>query len=509
MCQSEWGIPLTQIELKRESHAEMKPDSRAAADSPGLRGVFRLIAILWLSLPFLLDLKFGSPAPGKRKLRAVRLRRLLVRLGPTFIKIGQALANRPDLVPYEYLKELEQLQDNVPAFANFRARRILKRALAGKKLKPEFVFSTIGKSPIAAASLGQVYEARLWNGDRVAIKIQRPGAEKKIERDVAALRMVAGFAESRKDIGLGINWTDTVNEFAAMIRLELDFDHERRNGERFRENFKGWHEIHVPRFYPEYSDRHVLVMEFVDGMKPASGREIRAQGGDPQKALQIIVKSYLKQLIEDGFFHADPHPGNLRILRDGRVAFFDFGMAGQLEPDKRALFLDLLMVISEKDIEGIVRILADLGFLRTGHEFAEFQPAIEQVFHHYLDRTDRGSIRFHEIVYALSEIVYRYPFTIPTHFTYILRALLTLEGLGMQLFASFSFFKFARPYALEMFFASEAKFMLGQLARRIRGESDYSWDRVKQFSRMFMNYVSNKSLLDWSKITKDDKPALE
>lgn len=145
---------------------------------------------------------------------------------------------------------------------------------------------------------------------------------------------MAGFAEKRKELGLGINWTDTVNEFAGMIRLELDFENELRNGERFRENFRGWKEIHVPRFYPEYSNRQVLVMEFVDGLKPASAREIRAGGGDPQKALQIIVKSYLKQLIEDGFFHADPHPGNLRILRDGRVAFFDFGMAGELLEEK-------------------------------------------------------------------------------------------------------------------------------------------------------------------------------
>lgn len=472
-------------------------------EKAGLRGVLRLVVILALALPFLLQIRFGANTSTARRLRAVKLRRLLVRLGPTFIKIGQALANRPDLVPYEYLKELERLQDDVPAFAGFRARRILRNTLASRKLKPEFVFSSISKHPVAAASLGQVYDARLWNGDRVAIKIQRPGAQKRIERDIAALLLVAGFAEKRKELGLGINWTDTVHEFAGMIRLELDFEHELRNAERFRENFRGWREIHVPRFYPEYSDRTVLVMEFVDGLKPASAREIRAGGGQPDKALQIIVKSYLKQLIEDGFFHADPHPGNLRILRDGRVAFFDFGMAGELLEDKRALFLDLLIMISEKDIEGIVRILADLGFLRTGHEFSEFQPAIEQVFHHYLDRTDRGSIRFHEIVYALSEIVYKYPFTIPTHFTYILRALLTLEGLGMQLFASFSFFKFARPYALEMFFASEAKFMLKQLGRRLRGDTGYSWDRARQFSRMFMNYVSNKSLLDWSKVKKD------
>lgn len=466
-----------------------------------MRGFIRLCGIAMLALPFLLSLRFGGETRGSRQIRAVRLRRLLVRLGPTFIKIGQALANRPDLVPYEYLKELESLQDRVPAFSNRKARSLIRSALAEKNLKPEFVFSELARFPVASASLGQVYEARLWNGSRVAVKVQRPNAPQVIERDIEALRIAARFAEKRKRVGLGINWTDTVNEFAVMIRHELDFDHERANAERFRENFKGWKEIHVPRFYPEYSNRRVLVMEFIDGLKPASAREIRAGGGNPEQALRIIVKSYLKQLIEDGFFHADPHPGNLRILTDGRVAFFDFGMAGELLEDKRALFLDLLIMISEKDIEGIVRILADLGFLRSGHEFSEFQPAIEQVFHHYLDQTDRSSIRFHEIVYALSEIVYRYPFTIPTHFTYILRALLTLEGLGMQLFSSFSFFKFARPYALEMFFASEAKFMLGQIVKKLRGDSSYSWERAKQFSRMFMNYVSNKNLLDWSKIT--------
>ncbi|MCE9599859.1 MAG: AarF/ABC1/UbiB kinase family protein [Spirochaetia bacterium] len=465
-----------------------------------MAGYIRLIGILFRSFPLIIQFRFHGPLldARSRQQRAERVRKLLVALGPTFIKIGQALANRPDLVPYEYLKEFEKLLDSVPPFWSPRARWMVRRALSSKNIRFNDAFKEFPKRPIASASLGQVYDCRLQNGERVAVKVQRPGMRRLIQRDIAALMIVARYAEKRKDIGLGLNWTDTVREFSVMISEELDFERERANGELFAENFKKWKDIHVPRFYPEYSTRTVLVMEFIDGKKLTDVSTIRSSGQDPLLAMEIVIRSYLKQLIEDGFYHADPHPGNLRYLTDGRVAFFDFGMAGKLEPEKRSLFLDLLIHVAEKDVENIVKDLAELGFLRSGHAFAEFQPAVEAVFHRYLDSTDRSSIRFHEIVYALSEVVYRYPFTIPTHFTYILRALLTLEGLGMSITPAFSFFRFAKPYAAEMFFLTEAKFMAKKIFDVIfkAPDSRYSWERMKKFSRMVMNYITDKSILD-------------
>ncbi len=483
------------------------------------RGYVRLAAILIRSAPYAVDIALEKASAKKKPgikakflrgvdsvLRALypdavlkrpqRLLHLLISLGPTFIKIGQALANRPDLVPLEYMHELEKLQDRVPAFATWRAKRILKRELKRKKADMS-IFAFFPSKSIAAGSLGQVYDCTLFDGSRVAVKVQRPGIDKKIALDIEALRIVARYAANR-DIGMGVNWDDVVEEFADTIRKELDFEREHENAERFRENFKAWRDIYVPVFRPEYCTKKILIMEFIDGLKLNDIEGLRKTDQDPMDGVRIVTRSYLKQLIQDGFFHADPHPGNLRLLPDGRVAFFDFGMAGSIDEEQKALVLDLLIHVAEQDIPGIVQDLASLGFLRTGHDFSTFQPAIEEVFRHYLGQTERDRIQLHEIVYAMSEIVYRYPFTIPTRFTYILRALLTLEGIGLSITPAFSFFRFARAYALDYFFLSQMGILAKKLLRGLLGGADLKegWDKTKKFSKMLWNYVTNKNVLN-------------
>ncbi|HMX55892.1 MAG TPA: lipopolysaccharide core heptose(II) kinase RfaY [Leptospiraceae bacterium] len=483
-------------------------------------GFLRLTGILLRSAPFALDVVMEksrqNPRPGfiQACLRSMdglfralfpdasaarphRLLRLLIQLGPTFIKIGQAMANRPDLVPLSYMHELESLQDRVPPFATWRAKRILRKELK-RKGKTLSVFTVFPKTSIAAGSLGQVYECFLDDGTRVAVKIQRPGIDKKIARDIEALRILARYAASHTGIGMGVNWDDVVEEFADTIRMELDFGREMENAEKFRDNFKAWKDIYVPIFYPEYCTKKVLVMEFIDGLKLNDLPALSAADKDPMDGVRIVTRSYLKQLIQDGFFHADPHPGNLRLLEDGRVAFFDFGMAGSIDDEQKSMVLDLLIHVAEQDIHAIVQDLANLGFLRTGHDFSAFQPAIEEVFRHYLGETERDRIQIHEIVYAMSEIVYRYPFTIPTRFTYILRALLTLEGIGLSITPAFSFFRFARAYALDYFFLSQMGILAKKLLRGLIGSADLKdgWDKTKKFSRMLWNYVTNKNVLN-------------
>jgi predicted unusual protein kinase regulating ubiquinone biosynthesis (AarF/ABC1/UbiB family) len=250
------------------------------------------------------------------------------------------------------MHELESLQDRVPPFATWRAKRILKKELK-RKGKTLSVFTVFPKTSIAAGSLGQVYECFLDDGTRVAVKIQRPGIDKKIARDIEALRILARYAASHTGIGMGVNWDDVVEEFADTIRMELDFGREMENAEKFRDNFKAWKDIYVPIFYPEYCTKKVLVMEFIDGLKLNDLPALSAADKDPMDGVRIVTRSYLKQLIQDGFFHADPHPGNLRLLEDGRVAFFDFGMAGSIDDEQKSMVLDLLIHVAEQDIHAI------------------------------------------------------------------------------------------------------------------------------------------------------------
>ena len=297
-----------------------------------IRGFFRLIVISFVFLPFLSDiwadrfLAKDAGEPGFRnkifrffarrivkkrvlhgidliKKRAVRLREILIKLGPAFIKIGQAMATRPDLVPVPYLKELEKLQDDVPPFSNRRARKIIEKDL---KTKIKVIFPEMEESPVAAASLGQVYRARLREGTWVAVKVQRPGIARLLRKDFAALRILAGFAEKRKAIGLGINWTDAVNDFYVMISQEMNYRQEVENARTFRKNFASWKDIHVPRIYSEYSGNRTITMEFIDGIKLNDREGLTAQGVEPMEAIEIVTRSYLKQLIEDGFFSRGP-----------------------------------------------------------------------------------------------------------------------------------------------------------------------------------------------------------
>ncbi len=484
-----------------------------------LRGLVRLIVIILGFMPLALDLwtdrvlassrtggfknraklffarriarKRPADIQDEQKRRAVALRLTLIKLGPTFIKVGQALSTRPDLVPVAYLMELEKLQDQVPPFSNRRAMRTIQKDL---KKKLSTVFPEIESSPIASASLGQVYRARLPEGTWVAVKVQRPGLQRLLRKDFSALRLLARFAERRRDIGFGINWTDAVEDFASMLSMEIDYRREVKNAEMFRKNFAGWRSVHVPRIYNDLCGGKTITMEFIEGVKLNDVEGLRAMKVDPMEVVERMTRCYLKQLIEDGFFHADPHPGNLRLMQDQRLAFFDFGMVGRLEMNQRSRFLDVLIHIAERDIHGIAQDLSLLGFLRPGRNAVEFQPAVEEILNRYLGKKP-GRIRFHEIVYALSEIIYKYPFTIPFQFTFILRALLTLEGIGIRFDEEFSFFKAIKPHALEFLFFREAK----DVVRRIFSvftQDDveaFSWERTKKLAGMFYRQV-RKSL---------------
>lgn len=408
----------------------------------------------------------------------------LIKLGPTFIKIGQALGTRADLLPLAYIKELEKLQDKVPPFPTSEAFARLEKEL-GKTIQE--CYAEIDAEPIAAASLGQVYRARLHNGIEVAVKIQRPNLREKIESDIAILEYLARFANRFPELNENADWEGMLREFDETIHEEIDYVQEARNADRFRESFKDWRVIRVPKIYWTHTSKHIITMDFIRGTKVIDLEELKARGISPVKVNRLMVKSYLKQLLEDGFFHADPHPGNLLVMDSGHLAFFDFGMTGKITSHLQSKMIDAFFHVVAKDVEGIAQDLIELNFLKPGVDPETVRPIVESLFRHYLN-LKLGEINFKELTYDMADVMYDYPFRLPSNFTYIMRALMTLEGIGIVTDPEFSFFDTAKPYAKEFMLKREGrqfrKLILDKITGRDTEGKKFEWGKMWKLAKM-------------------------
>ncbi|HKQ77029.1 MAG TPA: AarF/ABC1/UbiB kinase family protein [Blastocatellia bacterium] len=413
--------------------------------------------------------------------------RQLLKLGPTFIKIGQSVSTRADLLPLAYIKELSKLQDSVPPFPHDEAMRIIEREL-GKPVTE--LYAEIGSQPIAAASLGQVYRARLHSGESVAVKVQRPNLERVINFDLAVLRSIARFMGRYPKLIRGIDWEGTLNEFAATIFEEMDYVQEGRNAETFRDHFSRWREVYVPVIYWSHVSPRVLTMEFIEGTKVLDIQTLTERGINPPDVVKLIARTYLKQLLEDGFFHADPHPGNLRVMNDRRLAFFDFGMVGRITPQMQSLMIDAFFHIVERDVRGLTQDMINLNFLSQSVDRDSIRLVVEKLFSDYLN-LKLGEVRFRELTYELADVVYEYPFTIPANFTYVMRAIMTLEGIGLTLDPNFSFFDVAKPYAKEFMLKREGRQFRDLLIKKlIYGENhEIQWDKMWKLAKIAARMV--------------------
>ncbi|MGB9182243.1 MAG: AarF/ABC1/UbiB kinase family protein, partial [Pyrinomonadaceae bacterium] len=306
------------------------------------------------------------------------LKEHLIKLGPTFIKIGQALGTRGDLLPLAYVKELALLQDQVPAFPTAEAFARIEAEL-GRMVQEVFV--EIDAEPIAAASLGQVYRARLHTGEEVAVKVQRPNLKEKVSFDISILheivRAVNRFFPQAQE---NADWDGMLREFTETIFEEMDYVQEARNADAFRANFKDWRAIRVPKIYWSNTTEHVLTMEFMRGTKVTDIEALRARRISPVKVNRLLIRTYLKQLLEDGFFHADPHPGNLLVMDSGHLAFFDFGMTGRITPRLQSLMIDAFFHVVSRDIHGLAQDLINLNFLKPSVDPEQVRPVIEGLF---------------------------------------------------------------------------------------------------------------------------------
>ena len=435
------------------------------------------------------------PESRLRHIEGAALREKLIKLGPTFIKTGQTLATRADLLPVEYIQELAKLQDEVPPFSTEQARAIIEGELHAKI---EDIFEDFEDKPIAAASLGQVHRAKLRTGQIVAIKVQRPGIHEQIDFDIAVLRRIARRLERYPNLVRGVDWQGTLDAFHSTVHEEMDYEQEARNAEVFRKNFARWKEVYVPNIYSIFSTRRLIVMEFIDGLKVIDVDQLTARGQDPHQVVTLLTRTYLKQLLEDGFFHADPHPGNLRVMPDGRLAFFDFGMVGRLDARLQSNLINAFFHVVERDVHGLVDDMVRLGFIELSSEDeARFKPIIEGLFDRYLG-IRLGDVNFKELMFDMAHVIYEFPFKIPASFTYIVRAVMTLEGIGTQVDPDFRFFEIARPYAKRFMFIREGRYLRGLIMdQMIRGEKgNIEWGKVWKLAKMaFKYYVSGENKL--------------
>ena len=419
----------------------------------------------------------GSDSKAARlETQAAWLSKSLVGLGPTFIKIGQALGTRADLLPLAYVKELATLQDQVPAFSTAEAFARIESEL-GRSLQE--CYAEIDSEPVASASLGQVYRARLASGEEVAVKVQRPNLEQLISFDVAILYKIVKltnrfFPRANENA----DWEGMLREFHSTIFEEMDYVKEGRNADRFRYNFRTWQVVRVPKILWSHTSRRVLTLEFIRGTKVTDVEQLRARRISAVKVNRLLVRTYLKQLLEDGFFHADPHPGNLLVLDSGHLAFFDFGMVGRITPKLQSQMINAFFHVVARDVHGLGQDIINLNFLKPGVDPETVRPVVEKLFKVYLN-LKLGEVKFKELTYDLAEVIYEYPFRLPANFTYIMRALMTLEGIGIVTDPEFSFFETAKPYAKEFMLRREGKvfrkLIFDKLTGRENGHCNIEW----------------------------------
>ncbi|MEH1875426.1 ABC1 kinase family protein [Nostoc sp.] len=401
----------------------------------------------------------------RRKTQAVWIRNTLLDLGPTFIKVGQLFSTRADIFPVEYVEELAKLQDKVPAFSYEQVEATIEKELS-KKI-PE-LFHNFEPIPLAAASLGQVHKAVLHSGESVVVKVQRPGLKKLFEIDLQILKGITRYFQNHPKWGRGRDWLGIYEECCRILWEEIDYLNEGRNADTFRRNFRGYDWVNVPKVYWRYASSRVLTLEYLPGIKISQYEALEAAGLDRKLIARQGAQAYLVQLLNSGFFHADPHPGNIAISTTGALIFYDFGMMGRIKSNVREGLMQTLFGIAQKDGDRVVESLIELGAIAPTDDMGPVRRSVQYMLDHFMDKPfENQSVA--AISDDLYEIAYNQPFRFPATFTFVMRAFSTLEGVGKGLDPEFNFMEVAKPYAMQLMTdmnGSEGNSFINELSRQ-------------------------------------------
>lgn len=368
----------------------------------------------------------SEPVPGPECLRET-----IEELGPTFIKFGQIMAERPDIIPEKYTDELQKLQDDVPSFDNQKAMNIIEEEIGLDQ------FSYVKEHPIAAASVAQVHKAELDSGEDVIVKVRRPGIKQKVEEDLDILLYLAKKTEKHSEKAESIRISKLVREFSDWTRNELDLKKEAQNAQIFKDNLEDQEKVHVPKVYPELTTKKVLVMEYVDGVKCTETEKLQEMEIDTYDLAETTIDSGMKQIISDGFFHADPHPSNFLIQEKGKLVYLDFGMMGQVPKrlqDKIAL---MLIYTLNEDTDKVLETIRDIGYEEENVNIER----IEDIINKKIIMLRNSTIEETSISKELMDLIIKSGqngLHLPTSMTLMGKNLITLEGIGLTICPEFS-----------------------------------------------------------------------
>ena len=443
----------------------------------------RLIQVLWSlgGLVLVLLLQGGSSDSAVQQRLARRILNTLTGLGPCFIKVGQALSTRPDLVRRDWLEELTRLQDDLPAFPHALALERIEQELGAPAHE---LFDAFPDGPIAAASLGQVYKARLEGNAWVAVKVQRPNLTFILRRDLVLIRLLGVITAPLLPLNLGFGLGDIIDEFGRSLFEEIDYVQEADNAERFASLFADNDAVYVPRVERMLSSTRVLTTTWIDGAKMRDSEELQALRLDPAALIRTGVICGLQQLLEFGYFHADPHPGNLFALQGrsgdlGHVGYVDFGMMDSISDSDRLTLTGAVVHLINRDFTGLARDFQTLGFLSPTADLTPIVPALEDVLGGSLGDSV-GSFNFKAITDRFSELMFDYPFRVPARFALIIRAVVSQEGLALRLDPNFRIIAVAYPYVARRLLAGDTREMRDKLLEVIfDADGRLSLDRLE------------------------------
>ena len=448
---------------------------------------------LGIYIPFKKRLRSFGVWPAIEGLSAAEsLRMAFAELGPSFIKLAQLLSSRPDLITDQFANELKKLQDEVPPFSLQEAGSIVE----GELQRPlDAVFQHFDEMPIAAASIAQVHKAKLMDGREVVVKVQRPHIREHIESDITIMAFVSQLLEKNVPESRFFNPAGIVDEFSRTVRKELNFIEEARNCARLRKNFEGYPGVHIPKIYEGMITEKVLVMEMIEGVRIDNIAAIDKMGVDKKRLARHALDVYFKQILEDGFFHADPHPGNLLIQSDGTLAFIDFGIVGRVSDDVKELIAGTFMSLVRKDFDSLVDHYIELGLVPDDidsdslkREFkAELSDLLEPLYGLQLQ-----DIKFAQFFDAVATLAIRHNLRIPSELLLIDKTLLMLENLCRQLDPEIDVIAAAEPFASKMALSGISPSKIYDKTRKSLKEiSDFAEVFPKQMKQLFKKAVKD------------------
>ena len=476
-------------------HRRKKPISRSRSlpssfpNSPFLRQIkvfgiaIKLICSLWW------DRVTGNNSSQRRHRRAKWLVANILELGPTFIKIGQALSTRADLIPIEYIEEFGQLQDRVPPFDSSLAIAVIEREL-GKSIG--LLFAEFNPTPIAAASLGQVHKARLHTGEDVVVKVQRPGLARLFNLDFEILhRLVRWLNRWFKDVRK-FNLEAIYREFFDLLYQEIDYVHEGKNADRFRQNFQSYQRVSVPQVYWQYTTSRILTLEYLPGIKIDNRPALEASQIDTQEVIQLGITCYLKQLLEDGFFQSDPHPGNMAVSPRGEIIFYDFGTMAEVKTIAKDQMIKTFFAVLKKDTDEVVETLIYMGLIEPVADMTPVKRMIAFMIEEFRDKP--VDVRaFEQITDEVYSIFEQQPFRLPPQMTFVVKSLTTLDGIARALDPQYNLLAAAQPFLKQIAFSQQQGSMLSILARQTK---DFIQYKLKQPNRTQMSIMRLESRLE-------------